>query len=74
MTEINKYLNKHLVKDHGYCKEYDNLKACVIGSFLGLVYYKEDTYYYKGLDGNTYSRTTDKPLIDIPLFKPNTTI
>ena len=72
MTEINKYLEKHLVKDHNYCKEYDNLKACIIGSFLDLVYYKDDIYYFQGLEGTKYLGTYgNNATIDIPLFRPH---
>jgi len=58
---MKEYLNKHLVKDFGYCIQYDNIKSCIIGSLNGSITYYDDgiklslgEYFRYGLPAKEY--------------------
>jgi len=73
-------LNKHLVKDWGYCKQYDTIKACIIGSLDGSITWFDDgdersfgEYFRYGLPTKEYYAKYggSKDFKDICILPPN---
>ena len=61
MDNIEEYLNKHLVKDFGDCKQYDTVKACILASIDGSKTWYDDKiplscgeYFKMGLPAKEY--------------------
>ena len=48
MTEVKKYLDKHKIKNYGWCVEYDSIKSATIGSLPHRITFYKDKYFLFG--------------------------